>query len=76
MSQDTRDRVDAVLRNVKSSRRDLLKRLLIGSGAALLIPMSTVLADAEPGQGKGKKGKRGKKGKKKGGKKGDAPPPA
>ena len=78
MSGETRDRMEAVLQNVKSSRRDLLKRLLIGSGAALLIPMSSVLANAkEPGQGKGKKGKRGKKGKKGAkGKKGKIPPVA
>ena len=64
MSQDTRDAVDKVLLNVKSSRRDLLKRLLIGSGAALLIPVSTVVADAqvtEPGRGKGKRKGKGKR---------------
>ncbi len=71
MSRETRDAVDAVLQNVKSSRRDLLKRLLIGGSAALLIPMSSVLADAQPGQGKGKsKGKRKGKGKGKGRSKG------
>jgi hypothetical protein len=32
MSRDTRATVDAVLQNVKPSRRDLLKRLLIGAG--------------------------------------------
>ena len=70
MSRGTRDAVDAVLQHVKSSRRDLLKRLLIGSGAALLVPMSSVLADAqEPGPAKGKgkgKGKGKAKGKGKG----------
>ena len=71
MSQETRDALDAALLNVKASRRDLLKRLLIGGGAALLVPMSVTLADAQDRQGKGKgKGKGGKgkgKGKGKGG---------
>ena len=74
MSQETRTGMDAVIEHVRPSRRDLLKRLLVGGGAALLIPMSAVLANAKddgPAKGKGRKGKRGKKGKK--GKKGDKP---
>ena len=77
MSRETRDRLDAVLQNVKSSRRDLLKRLLVGGGAALLVPMSAVLADAQDTTAKAKKAKKGRKGGKKGkkgAKKGDAPP--
>ena len=73
MSRETRDALDEVLSHVRPSRRDLLKRLLIGGGAALLVPMSVAIADAQDGgRGKGKgKGKgNGGKGKGKGAGKG------
>jgi len=55
MSRETRDPVEAVLENVKSSRRDVLKRLLIGAGAmALMVPMSSVLANAQEATGAAK----------------------
>jgi hypothetical protein len=64
MSQKTEDPVEAVLENVKSSRRDLLKRLLVGAGAmALMVPMSTVLANAQgdpPAKSKSKGKTKGK----------------
>ena len=64
MSRETSDAVDTVLQNVKPSRRDLLKRLLIGSAAAFLLPMSSVETSAQTGNGKGKgKGKGKAKGK-------------
>jgi hypothetical protein len=75
MARDTPASVNAVLQHVKPSRRDLLKRLLISAGAAaLMVPLSAVLANAqETDTGKGKdkstgngKGKGKKKGKKKG----------
>jgi hypothetical protein len=44
MSEDTLAKLDAALQHVPPSRRDLLKRLLLGAGAVLLAPVSGVLA--------------------------------
>src|SRR5579872_1722598 len=44
MSNETLEKLDAALAHVPSSRRDLLKRLLVGAGAVLLAPVSQVLA--------------------------------
>jgi hypothetical protein len=45
MSRETQEQLEALLLHVEPSRRDLLKRLLMGGGAvALLAPMSKVLA--------------------------------
>jgi osmotically-inducible protein OsmY len=45
MSRETLTKLDAALQQVKSSRRDLLKRLLVGSGTmALMTPMTNLLA--------------------------------
>lgn len=61
-----------LLETVQPRRRDLLKRLLIGSVVAVFAPGSTLLAAPEgQGQGKGKGG--GGKGKGKG--KGKGTPP-
>ena len=70
----SRETLDRLLENVKPSRRDLLKRLLLG-GTLALVPMSSFLEAAEqgdqttPAKGKGKakkgNGKKTGKGKKK-----------
>lgn len=53
--QSTRDPLDAALEGAKTTRRQLLKRLLIASGAlALVAPMSTIVAEAQEPGGKGK----------------------
>jgi hypothetical protein len=45
MSPEAKDNLDAALQHVKSNRRDLLKRLLMGGGTiALVTPMMNVLA--------------------------------
>jgi hypothetical protein len=45
MSEETLAKLDAALQQVKSSRRDLLKRLLVGGGTmALMTPMTNLLA--------------------------------
>ena len=45
MSPEAKDKLDVALQHVKSSRRDLLKRLLVGGGAiALQAPMANLLA--------------------------------
>jgi hypothetical protein len=45
MSPEAKDKLDAALQHVKSSRRDLLKRLLVGGGTmALMTPMTDLLA--------------------------------
>jgi hypothetical protein len=45
MSEETLEKLDVALQQVKSSRRDLLKRLLVGSGTmALMTPMTNLLA--------------------------------
>ncbi len=75
----SRETLDRLLEAVKPSRRDLLKRLLLG-GTLALVPMSSFLEAAEqgdqttPAKGKGKakkgSGKKAGKGKKKKSKKG------
>jgi hypothetical protein len=60
------DKIEKVLEHVRPSRRDLLKRLLVGGSALVLVPISTFVdAEAETtGDGKGKaKGKTASKGK-------------
>jgi hypothetical protein len=45
MSRETLEKLDAALQQVKSSRRDLLKRLLVGGGTmALMTPLTNLLA--------------------------------
>jgi hypothetical protein len=53
--QSTRDPLDAALEGAKTTRRQILKRLLIASGAlALVAPMSTIVAEAQEPEAKGK----------------------
>jgi hypothetical protein len=68
MSREEREALDALLENVPSSRRSLLKQLLIGGGTlAGLIPLSSVVSAQDDTSAKGKNGK-GKDGKGKHGK--------
>lgn len=68
MSKESRDKLDALLRQVTPSRRELLKRLLIGGGVLALAPTSMVLAQTDgdqerrPGKGKHKGWRKGKGG--------------
>ena len=57
MSRSIMEKLDALLTNVPTSRRQALKRLLAGGGALALLPAATLLADEQqprrPGKGKG-----------------------
>ncbi len=60
MSGETRNHLEHVLENVKTSRREALKRLLVGGGVlAVLPPVSVALAQGG-GRGKGEGGGRGR----------------
>jgi ribosomal protein L19E len=67
MTKDSHQ-LEQLLRHVDPSRRELLKRLLVGGTVLTLVPTSSVLAQEGEGHGKGKgKGRKGKgKGKGKG----------
>jgi hypothetical protein len=70
MSQDTKKPSEASSPGTKSTRRDVLKRLVIGLGAAALIqPNGGVLGFAQDSEKKKKKTKSSKKKKKKSSKK-------
>ncbi len=58
MSKEVRNKIDALLKDVPTGRRQALRRLLMGAGALALLPSSTLLA-LEPGQRQGKGGGRG-----------------
>ena len=66
MSKESRDKLEALLQQVTPSRRELLKRLLIGGGILAVAPSSVVLAQADgeqerrPGKGKHKGWRKGK----------------
>ena len=61
MSGSITEKLDALLTNVPTSRRQALKRLLAGGSALALLPAATLLADEQQPQrpGKGKGGDRG-----------------
>lgn len=74
--QSTRDPLDTALEGVKTTRRQLLKQLLIASGAlALVAPMSTVVADAQEPGGKGKGKAKARRSRRRGKAKGTKPRP-
>ena len=50
MSKESRDKLEALLQQVTPSRRELLKRLLIGSGRLAVAPASVVLAQTDGDQ--------------------------
>ena len=55
MSEKQKRALEEMLETVNPERRRFLERLIVGSGAAVVIgPMSSVLLQAQRGEGKGK----------------------
>ena len=64
-----KEKLETLLSGVKQNRRDMLKKMLLGTGALALAPLSSVVHAQDDPAAKGKgKGKRGGKGKGKSGK--------